>query len=248
MSTIIINDINRFFILQFQRREVEVHLESGTRLHLDLACVKLNETESKLIEAREEFRNTQEKFEETKRKHEEKISNLENILLYYQKEHTWKISGIMQKLTQIKAGEKVKMDSVPFYTGAFSRCGYKFKISSTLERPSDFQQTSLSVYFVIMKGEYDSILPWPFCRKVNFTLSSEVGHFHEGKYIIGSINIVESITPDPTKDEDWNKRPVTDENTGKCFGCFVIPRMVYQRRRLSNDPLFFQLRVVLSEA
>ena len=158
-----------FFILQFQRREVEVHLESGTRLHLDLACVKLNETEDNLIKAREELRNTQEKFEETKLKHEEKINSIENKLLHHLEEHTWKISGFNEKMRQAETDKEIKIDSAPFYTGAFGRYRYRFKIRLTLE--GGFGSIiCLSVYFVIMKGEYDSILPWPFRRKVKYTL------------------------------------------------------------------------------
>ena len=36
------------FILQIQRREVESHLQAAMRLHLDLACVKLSDTQRKL--------------------------------------------------------------------------------------------------------------------------------------------------------------------------------------------------------
>ena len=38
------------FILQIQRREVESHLQAAMRLHLDLACVKLSDTQKKLEE------------------------------------------------------------------------------------------------------------------------------------------------------------------------------------------------------
>ena len=182
-----------FFILQFPRREVEVHLESSTRLHLDLACVKLNETEAQLIKAREEseeLRNTLEKFEETKRKHEEKINSLENKLyLHCLEEHTWKISGFNEKLRLVDTGAKTQIDSDPFYTGECGRHGYKFKIRLTLQYQLRSGLEHLSIQFIIMKGEYDSILPWPFRRKVIFTLVDQQRNLNDRK------NIVKSIIP-----------------------------------------------------
>ena len=248
-----------FFILQFQQREVEVHLESGTRLHLDLAYVKLNETEDNLIKAREELRitqeklnetednlfkareelrNTQEKFEETKLKHEEKINSIENKLLHHLEEHTWKISGFNEKMRQAETDKEIKIDSAPFFTGAFGRYGYKFKIRLTLE--GGFGSIiCLSVYFVIMKGEYDSILPWPFRRKVKYTLVDQQEDLNDRK------NIVMSITPDPTKDEEWNKRPVTDENNGRKFGFSLFDSTLRERRFMVDDTIFLQV-IVLS--
>ena len=226
-----------FFILQFQRRESEVHLESGPRLHLDLACVKLNETEDNVIKAREELRNTQEKFEETKRKHEEKINSLENKLLHYLEEHTWKISGINEKIRQSKTSKEIKIDSAPFYTGAFGRYGYKFKIRLSLK--CDIASiTWLLVYFVIMKGEYDSILPWPFRRKVIFTLVDQHDDLND------RVNIVRSITPDPTNDGEWNKRPVTDENIGKEFDYALYDFTLRPKCFIVDDTIFAQVTVV----
>ena len=247
-----------FSILQFQRREVEVHLESGTRLHLDLACVKLNktednlikareelrntqeklnETEDNLIKAREELRNTQEKFEETKRKHEEKIDSVENKLLHYLGEHTWKISGFNEKMRQAKPGKEIKIDSAPFYTDAFGRYGYKFKLLLTLDYKLG-TIVCLKVYFVIMKGEYDSILPWPFRRKIIFTLVDQQEDLNDRE------NIVALLTSDPTKDEEWNKRPVTDENVGKRLICYLSQIEVLEGRFIVDDTIFVQVTVV----
>ena len=45
------------YFVQIQRKDVESHLQSTVKMHLDLACVKIN--------------NTQEEFKETTRKLEE---------------------------------------------------------------------------------------------------------------------------------------------------------------------------------
>ena len=208
-----------------------------------MACVKLYETEDNLIKAKEELRNTQEKlrnthkkFEETKRKHEEKISSLENKLLHYLEEHTWKIRGLNEKLKQAITSKEKQIDSAPFYTGVYGRCGYKFKIRLTVQL--EWLPKFISVDFVIMKGEHDSILPWPFRRKVVVTLVDQQEDLNDRE------NIVRSIIPDPTKAEKWNKRPVTDENTGKCFERPVSNYYLRRRRFIVDDTIFLQITVV----
>ena len=187
-----------------------------------MACVKLNKTE-------EELRNTQEKLEE-------KINNLETkYLMQCLEEQTWKISGYSKMLRQVELGKEHRIDSVPFYTRAYGRYGYKFKLRLSLSYI--FFTKILSVYFVIMKGEYDSILPWPFHRKVTFTLVDQQGDLNERK------NIVKSITPDPTNDEKWNKRPVTDENTEKSFERPVFEFELTDRRFIVDDTIFLQITV-----
>ena len=73
--------------MQIQRGDVESHLQTDMRLHLDLACVKLNKTEDQL-------RNTQEKFEETTRKLEERLRNLHEKF----EETTAKVIALENKL------------------------------------------------------------------------------------------------------------------------------------------------------
>ena len=194
-----------------------------------MACVKLNETEGNLIKAREELRNTQKKFEK-------KINNLENILFFCQEEHTWKISGFSKKLKQAKTSKELKIDSAPFYTGALGRQGYKFKIRLNVE--TYVFGTFLAVCFVILKGEYDSILPWPFRGKVIFTLVDQQEDLNDRE------NIVKSITPDPTNDGEWNKRPVTDENIGKEFGYSLHEFTLARRHFIVDDTIFVQVTVV----
>jgi len=68
-----------------QQRNIESHLQSATRLHLDLACAKLNNTQEELRDTKrkleEKFNVCQNEFKETTRKLEEKIDTLENRLM-----------------------------------------------------------------------------------------------------------------------------------------------------------------------
>ena len=52
------------FFLQFQRKDVDPHLQSHTREHLDLACVKLNSTQVQLNETRVQLDETRVQLDE----------------------------------------------------------------------------------------------------------------------------------------------------------------------------------------
>ena len=133
------------FILQIQRREVESHLQAAMRLHLDLACVKLGDTQKKL--------------EETTKTLVERVDALEKDM--HSKEgcesFTWRIDGFSEVLRKAKSGEEPDIESSPFY-----RSGYKFKIGIYPNGFDSGKNTHLTVYLVIMKGEYDATLTWPF--------------------------------------------------------------------------------------
>ena len=73
-----------YFFRQFQRKNVDSHLQSAMREHLDFACIKLNSTQVQLDETRaqlsrltqDQLINNQESREAT-RKLEEKLEALQ---------------------------------------------------------------------------------------------------------------------------------------------------------------------------
>lgn len=50
-----------------------------------------------------------------------------------------------------------------FYTAKY---GYKLCLRLYLNGDGTGKRTHLSLFIVIMKGEYDALLPWPFRNKV----------------------------------------------------------------------------------
>ena len=185
------------FILQIQRREVESHLQAAMRLHLDLACVKLGDT--------------QKKFEETTKKLVERVNALEKDM--HSKERcesfTWRIDGFSEVLRKAKSGEETFIESSPFY-----RYGYKFKISIYPNGHSSGENTHLSAYLIIMKGEYDATLTWPFDKRFTFTLIDQQENEQNRE------NIVESTSALDPKLRTF-ARPVEEENNGWGFPEFA---------------------------
>ena len=205
------------FLLQIQRREVESHLQAAMRLHLDLACVKLSDI--------------QKKFEETTKKLEKKVNALEKHIHYSEEKcesFTWRIDRFSEVLTKAKSGEQTILLSSQFY-----RYGYKCKIGIYPNGFSCGENTHLTVFLVIMKGEYDATLTWPFEKKFTFTLIDQQENEHNRE------NIVESITPDPKRSSF--ARPVKEANICCGLGNFVSHEKLQERRYIADDTIFVQV-------
>ena len=79
----------------------------------------------------------------------------------------WRIPEMRRRIRDAKIGRITSIYSPPFYTG---RNGYKMCIRAYLNGDGSGEGTHLSIFFVIMKGEYDPLLQWPFDHKVSLVL------------------------------------------------------------------------------
>ena len=204
------------FILQIQRREVESHLQAAMRLHLDLACVKLSDT--------------QKKFEETTKKLVERVNVLEKDMHSKERSEsfTWRIDGFSEVLRKAKGGQETHIVSSPFY-----RYGYKFKLQISPNGTGNGKNTHLSLFLIIMKGEYDATLTWPFYKKSTFTLIDQQENEHNRE------NIVESFFSGPKLSS--YARPVEKENIGRGLAKFVSHEKLQKRRYIVDDTIFVQV-------
>ena len=117
---------------------MESHLESAIRVHLDLACVKLHNTEDELNKAKDKLK----KIEDKSIKHT-------NVFL-------WRIDGCKEIFKQAKSKGK---ESDPFYTKTETDgYGYKLKVKIYVGGTGEGENTHLSVFIIVMKGEYDTLL------------------------------------------------------------------------------------------
>ena len=77
-----------------------------------------------------------------------------------------------------KIGRITSIYSPPFYTG---RNGYKMCIRAYLNGDGSGEGTHLSIFFVIMKGEYDPLLQRLFDYKVSLILVDQDQRKHLGQ-------------------------------------------------------------------
>ncbi len=114
----------------------------------------------------------------------------------------WKIPQFEQRMADAKSGKYTSIFSLPFYTG---RYGYKMCLRLYILGDGIGKNTYMSLFFVIMRSEFDSILQWPFTHRVTFRLINQCG----GR------DIVETFQPDPASSSF--RKPKSDMNIAS--GC-----------------------------
>jgi len=220
-----------------QRRQVESHLQFSTRLHLDLAYLKLNNTELRLSNTEVELS----RMQETNKKLMEKVDKVEKKICEdagktespdFPVVFVCKINNFSEVLRQAKAGENIAVAYGPFLTGTY---GYKLKVKIYPNGCGSSRNTHLSVFIVVMKGEYDAILPWPFEKKVKFTLIDQ----HEDS--VERVNVSHWFRSSNALKHF--ARPVSEESTGRDFSTFIFHEKLFSRCFVVDDTLFLQAEV-----
>ncbi|XP_017322461.1 TNF receptor-associated factor 1 [Ictalurus punctatus] len=114
----------------------------------------------------------------------------------------WKICDVSQKLREAATGQRSSQYSPAFYT---SRYGFKVCMRLYMHGDGAGKGTHVSLFFVIMKGEYDPLLSWPFKHKVTFFLIDQ----HQREHVIDTFR--------PDLSSMSFQRPVSDMNVAS--GC-----------------------------
>lgn len=121
---------------------------------------------------------------------------------------TWRVCSIREKVIRAQSAPSdpsvAALYSPSFYT---SEGGYKLCLC--IYPAGDNNQHCLSLYFVVMKGPYDSILQWPFQKRVILSLiNCRGGH-----------PIIKDIIPDGRL--HYFSRPRDERNVGYGYPKFI---------------------------
>lgn len=84
-------------------------------------------------------------------------------------EFLWTIDKFCEKQRIAQGGTNTEIFSDPFYS---RRRGYKLRLVLCPNGSGSGKNTHLSLFFQVMRGEYDSTLAWPMRDKVTVTLVS----------------------------------------------------------------------------
>ena len=142
----------------------------------------------------------------------------------------WKVADVSQQMQDAREGKRTFINSMPFYAG---RYGYKMCLRLHILGDGDGMGTHMSLYLVLMKGEFDKLLKWPFTFKVTFKLLNQLG---------GRDIVFEAIKPDPCSSS--LQRPMKDLNVVAGCPCFVSLMVLRMSDDfLANDTLFFKVEV-----
>lgn len=143
---------------------------------------------------------------------------------------TWKITSYGEALRKAKSGKKILLKSSTFYS-----CGYKCKLLLCPNGHAEGENTHLSFFLVIMKGEYDAMLTWPFHKKVTMTLIDQQENAKDRE------NIAKPFIT--TGFPECFGRPENDENIANGILQFVSHEKLQERRYIVDDTIFIQIRI-----
>ncbi|XP_075690705.1 TNF receptor-associated factor 1 isoform X2 [Rhinoderma darwinii] len=114
----------------------------------------------------------------------------------------WKISDLTRKCQDAREGRTISLYSPAFYTAKY---GYKVRLRVYLNGDGAGKGTHISLFFTVMRGEYDVLLPWPFKHKVTFMLLDQSNREH----------VIDAFRPDTTSISF--QKPAADMNIAS--GC-----------------------------
>ncbi|XP_066500525.1 TNF receptor-associated factor 1 [Hoplias malabaricus] len=139
----------------------------------------------------------------------------------------WRICDVTQKLREAATGQRSSQYSPAFYT---SRYGFKVCMRLYMYGDGVGKGTHISLFFVIMKGEYDPLLPWPFKHKVTFFLIDQNQIEH----------VVEAFRPDLSSLSFH--RPLSEMNvaSGCPLFCPLAKLRSPKHAYLKDDTLFIK--------
>ncbi|XP_037653893.1 TNF receptor-associated factor 1 [Choloepus didactylus] len=146
----------------------------------------------------------------------------------------WKITNVTRRCHESACGRTVSLFSPAFYTAKY---GYKLCLRLYLNGDGTGKRTHLSLFIVIMRGEYDALLPWPFRNKVTFMLLDQNNREHA----------IDAFRPDLSSASF--QRPQSETNVAS--GCplfFPLNRLQSPKHAYVKDDTMFLKCIVETNA
>ncbi len=168
-----------------------------------------------------------------------RISLLENA--FYGGSFIWKIPELSKRYADATSGKYISIFSLPFYT---SRDGYKLCLRMYLGGDGMGKGQYLSLFLVIMKGEYDDLIQWPFAgHKVTLAILDQSG---------AGDHIINSFAPDVSSSSF--RQPKADMNIASGFPRMAHHHLIFGKgdkpkptQYTKNDTLFVQVIIDTSK-
>ncbi|CAF3937168.1 unnamed protein product [Rotaria sordida] len=159
----------------------------------------------------------------------QKFKDLQNVS--YDGTLTWKITNVQEKMVDAQSERQTSFFSPPFYS---SHTGYKMRARVYFYGDGNARRTHMSLFFVLMRSEYDKILEFPFHFKVTFCLLDQTGQQR---------HMIDSFRPD-VKSNSF-ARPQSDMNIASGIPKFVPLAIIQQDNNpyIHDDTMFIKVIV-----
>ena len=150
----------------------------------------------------------------------------------YEGKLLWKITEFARKRNEAVSGQQVSFFSPCFYT---SRYGYKMCARIYLNGDGVGRGTHISVFFVVLRGQYDAILRWPFRQKVTFMLMDQDNVQH----------VIKAFRPDPNSPSFQRPRRETNIASGCPMFCSLTE--LNNHAYVRDDTMFLKIIVDITD-
>ncbi|CAF1222747.1 unnamed protein product [Rotaria sordida] len=172
-------------------------------------------------------------FEESINSLQQQLDDLKNIST--DGTLIWRIANVQKKMIDAECERQTSIYSPVFYS---SPNGYKMRLRLYLVGDGNARRTHMSLFFVLMRGEYDSVLQFPFSYKVTFCLFDQTSQQR---------HIIDSFRPD-VKSSSF-QRPCSDMNIASGIPKFVPLTIIQQDSNpyVRDDIMFIKAIVDFDE-
>ena len=226
------------------------NLENKTADH-EVLLVENNRT---TVETSRELANVKRQIEtsqETTRRTERRMESIEHTLALrnvtladleeyvrqqefssYDGQLLWKINEYARRRNEAVSGQQLSFYSPCFFT---SRYGYKMCARIYLNGDGMGRGTHISVFFVVMRGQYDALLRWPFRQKVTFMLMDQDNVEH----------VIDAFRPDPSSSSFQRPRRETNIASGCPMFCSLVE--LNNHAYVKDDTMFLKIIVDTSD-
>ena len=156
---------------------------------------------------------------------QQQASSYDGVLL-------WKIDDFSKRKTDAISGRQPSFYSPCFYT---SRHGYKMCARIYLNGDGMGRGTHISVFFTVMRGQYDALLRWPFRQKVTIMLLDQDNVEH----------VIDAFRPDPNSASF--QKPRREMNIASGCPLFCSLAELNKRAYVRDDVMFMKIIVDTSD-
>ena len=191
---------------------------SNTKHVEEKVCSNIRQLEDKVLELEIAFNADREYYSELMFPLQVSLASTHNG------EFLWRIPDVRQRNRDARFGG-TSIYSPPFYTG---RNGYKMCMKVYFNGYDTGLCTHLSIFFVLMKGEYDRLLQWPFQSKVSLIL---VDQDHKK-------NLVQTFKPNAQSSSF--QKPKTDMNVASSCPEFADLSVLDNTSYVKDDVMYIK--------
>ena len=140
----------------------------------------------------------------------------------------WKIESYQRKRQDAINGVKTALYSPPFYSAQY---GYKMCAKIYMNGDGFGKGSHLSLFFVVMKGDYDALQTWPFQKKITMMLLDQGNGDH----------MIDAFNSDPQSSSF--QRPKSDMNIASGSPLFMPLDSLSNRQYIKDDVMFIKIIV-----